>query len=49
MDKCRVDGSRVVVAEVEVGDSTGAVSLRVSTPLSTTFSRKASLYLSLNY
>lgn len=28
VDKCRVDGSRVLVAEVEVGDETGSVSLR---------------------
>ena len=28
VDKYRVDGSRVLVAEVEVGDETGAISLR---------------------
>lgn len=28
VDKLRVDGSRVLVAEVEVGDETGSVSLR---------------------
>ncbi len=28
VDKSRVDGSRVLVAEVEVGDETGSVSLR---------------------
>ena len=28
VDKYRVDGARVLVAEVEVGDATGAVSLR---------------------
>ena len=28
MDKCRVDGSRVLVAEVEVGDGSGSISLR---------------------
>ena len=28
VDKCRVDGSRVLVAEVEVGDDSGSISLR---------------------
>ena len=28
VDKYRVDGSRVLVAEVEVGDETGSISLR---------------------
>lgn len=28
VDKFRVDGSRVLVAEVEVGDETGSISLR---------------------
>lgn len=28
VDKCRVDGSRILVAEVEVGDDSGSISLR---------------------
>lgn len=28
VDKARVDGSRILVAEVEVGDETGTISLR---------------------
>ena len=28
VDKLRVDGSRVLVAEVQVGDTTGSISLR---------------------